>query len=147
MLHKLLKKNLKKKCYIENKSRLKLQYNVYIYCLKLARLTELFQCIFMHNWTFTHLSYELILRFLQHISSFSAYLNFFFFIDIFIFTWYCNTKGKSVDEKFKKVLSKNKGYDTLTKMLDIFNGERKLNQTYTYLLPNYIFFNTHLLLL
>ena len=38
----------------------------------------------------------------------------------------CNgQKGKSVYEKFKKILSKNVGYDTITKISKILNGENE----------------------
>ncbi|KAF0765984.1 Uncharacterized protein FWK35_00005993 [Aphis craccivora] len=49
----------------------------------------------------------------------------------------CNgQKGKSVYQKFTRVLSKNEGYDTLTKILKIINSESKSIQTNEDLSPN-----------
>jgi len=53
----------------------------------------------------------------------------------------CNgQKGKSVYQKFTRVLSKNEGYDTLTKILKIINSESKSIQTNEDLSPNNMVF-------
>jgi len=53
----------------------------------------------------------------------------------------CNgQKGKSIYDKFSKVLSKNEFYEILTKILKILNGKRESIQTSEDLSPNDMIF-------
>jgi hypothetical protein len=71
---------------------------------------------------------------------------FFLFLNI-IFSRHCNIRGKSFNRKCRKVLSINKGYDTLNKILKKLNDESESIQTSVDLSPNDMLFFKYALII